>query len=70
MPRLEREPTFEVAVQVPLERAGAVKRLLRPPAIELVTEEYGVVARLLLRARLDHEETLKAALADLGATFP
>ncbi|MEO8504229.1 MAG: YigZ family protein [Acidobacteriota bacterium] len=68
-PRLEREPTFEVTVRVPLERAGAVKRLLRPPAIELVAEEYEAVAQLLLRGHLDHEAALRAALADLGATL-
>jgi hypothetical protein len=54
---------------VPLERAGAVKRLLRPPEIELRAEEYGPSrARLRLAVRRARCTALVAALADLGAT--
>ena len=67
VPRISRVPTCELTIEVPHERAGAVKRLLRPPTIELVDEVYSSVARLRLRAHRAQEDALRAALADLGA---
>jgi len=54
-------------VEVPYEKVGAVKRLLRPPEIELAAEEYGAAARLVLAVHEEREGALREALAELGA---
>jgi putative IMPACT (imprinted ancient) family translation regulator len=59
-------PTARVAVEVPYEKVGGVKRLLRPPEIELEAEEYGAAARLTLAVHEEREEALREALAELG----
>jgi uncharacterized YigZ family protein len=59
-------PTARVAVEVPYEKVGAVKRLLRSPEIELEAEEYGAAARLVLAVHEEREEALREALAELG----
>ena len=66
LPVAARVPTVEVEVAVPYERVGAVKRLIHPPAVELVSEEYGERARLVLAVHAERREGLVAALADLG----
>jgi uncharacterized YigZ family protein len=66
LPVLRKVPTARVAVAVPYEKVGAVKRLLRPPEIELEAEEYGAVARLTLAVHEERLETLRKALAELG----
>ncbi|HUO85917.1 MAG TPA: YigZ family protein [Thermoanaerobaculia bacterium] len=58
----------EIAVRLPYERLGAVKRLLHPPEIELVEERYGEQAELVLAVRAGRDGELTAALADLGLT--
>jgi uncharacterized YigZ family protein len=63
---VERVPTVELALAVPYPRIGAVKRLLRPPEVELVGEEYGEQARLLLAVHAERAAALLAALAELG----
>jgi len=60
--------TVVLAVEIALARAGAVKRLLRPPHIELLDETYSTRARLELRAEVAYAPALRSALADLGAT--
>jgi uncharacterized YigZ family protein len=67
LPVVSRVPTVRIAVEVPYERVGAVKRLLRPPEIELESEEYGAAARLVLVVHEERREALREALADLGA---
>jgi uncharacterized YigZ family protein len=62
----DKVPTVTVAVEVPYEKVGAVKRLLRPPEVELEAEEYGVAARLRLAVYEGRLEALREALADLG----
>ena len=62
-----RVPTVRLAVVVPYEKVGAVKRLLRPPEIELAAEEYGAAARLVLAVHEEREGALREALAELGA---
>ncbi|MFL6193753.1 MAG: IMPACT family protein [Thermoanaerobaculia bacterium] len=62
----ERVPTVTVDVEVPYEKVGAVKRLLRPPEVELEAEEYGATARLRLSVHEERLEALREALADLG----
>jgi hypothetical protein len=49
---------------------GAVKRLLRPPEVELESEEYGAAARLVLAVREERLAALREALADLGVESP
>lgn len=65
-------PTVEVLVRdrlalaLPYERLGAVKRLLSPPAVELVGERYGEAVELELEVTAEARPALEAALADLG----
>jgi uncharacterized YigZ family protein len=66
MPVLRKVPTARVAVEVPYEKVGAVKRLLRPPEVELQAEEYGAAARLVLAVHAERLEGLRESLAGLG----
>lgn len=66
LPVVRRVPTVRIAVEVPYERVGAVKRLIHPPEVELESEEYGAAARLALVVHEDRREALLEALADLG----
>ena len=66
LPVVRKVPTARLAVEVPYEKVGAVKRLLRPPEIELRAEEYGAAARLVLAVHEEREEALREALAELG----
>jgi uncharacterized YigZ family protein len=59
-------PTARLAIEIPYEKVGAVKRLLRPPEVELETEEYGAAARLVLAVHEERLEILREALAGLG----
>jgi uncharacterized YigZ family protein len=61
-----RVPMARIALEVPYERVGAVKRLIRPPEVELEGEEYGETARLVLSVQEDRRDALREALADLG----
>jgi uncharacterized YigZ family protein len=66
LPVATRVPTTRLAVEIPYEKVGAVKRLLRPPEIELASEEYGAAARLVLAVHEEREGALREALAELG----
>ncbi len=66
LPVVRKVRTARVAVEVPYEKVGAVKRLLRPPEVELEAEEYGAAARLVLAVHEEREEALRGALAELG----
>jgi hypothetical protein len=57
-----------LALRIPHERVGAVKRLIHPPAVELESEEYGAEARLVLIVHEERQAALREALADLGIT--
>jgi uncharacterized YigZ family protein len=70
LPTVLRVPTVRVALEIPYEKVGAVKRLIHPPAVELESEEYGERARLALVVHEEREETLRQALADLGIALP
>lgn len=63
---VRRVPTARLALEVPYERVGGVKRLVHPPEVELVSEEYGERARLVLSVYRELRAELEAALADLG----
>jgi uncharacterized YigZ family protein len=67
LPVVSRVPVVRLAVEVPYERVGAVKRLIRPPEVELEREEYGAAARLELVVHEERLEALREALAELGA---
>lgn len=66
LPVVRRVPTVRIAVEVPYERVGAVKRLIHPPEVELESEEYGAAARLALVVHEERKAALLEALADLG----
>jgi putative IMPACT (imprinted ancient) family translation regulator len=61
-----REATARIVVEMPHQKVGAVKRLLRPPEIRLESETYGASARLVLAVHEERLEVLQQALADLG----
>ena len=65
-PLLRRVPSEELALELPFARLGAVKRLVRPPEVELLEEEYGETVRLRLRVQRPRLAALRAALAELG----
>jgi uncharacterized YigZ family protein len=66
LPIFTRVPTVRLAVNVPYERVGAVKRLIHPPDVELASEEYCNEARLVLAVHEERQASLREALADLG----
>ena len=73
LPVAARVATVRLALRVPYERVGAVKRLIHPPAVELASEEYGPQAdgaRLVLTIQEEREAALREALADLGISLP
>lgn len=70
LPVAARVPTARIAVEIPYDKVGAVKRLLRPPEVELEAEEYGASAHLRLAVHEDRAESLREALADLGIESP
>lgn len=66
LPVALRVPTVRLALRLPYEKVGAVKRLVHPPEVELELEEYGEDARLVLSVHEGREAGVRAALADLG----
>lgn len=66
-PVLRRVPVDELEVALPFARLGAVKRLLRPPEVELLAESYGETVRLRLRVQRPRVAALRATFAELGA---
>ena len=66
LPVILRVPTARVALRIPYEKVGAVKRLVHPPEVELESEEYGEDARLVLTVHEERMGALREALADLG----
>ena len=68
--RRERFPTERLALEVPYTAVGAVKRLVRPPEVELVEEVYGTTARLVLSVRRDRLPGLRGSLAELRIPVP
>lgn len=63
---VERAPAVRLTVELPYDRVGAVKRLVRPPAVELGAETYGEHVKLSLIVRVAERAVLDEALADLG----
>lgn len=58
-------PRVRLAVRCAYEQIGAVKRLLRPGAVDLLEESYGEAATLLLAVAVAERSALEAQLADL-----
>jgi uncharacterized YigZ family protein len=63
--RLERS-RVRLALSVPLDRAGAVRRLLRPGAVELVAERWGEAVEIELAVVAERRDEVLEALARLG----
>lgn len=66
LPLAQRVPTVRIALQVPYEKVGAVKRLIHPPEVELESEAYAEAAQLVLAVHEKRRDALREALADLG----
>jgi uncharacterized YigZ family protein len=66
LPVAQRVPTVRIALQVPYEKVGAVKRLIHPPEVELESEQYAETAQLILAVHEERRDSLREALADLG----
>jgi len=66
LPVAVRVPAERLALRIPYEKVGAVKRLVHPPEVELEAEEYGEDARLVLAVHEGRLAALREALADLG----
>jgi uncharacterized YigZ family protein len=73
LPTTRRVTRARLALTVPLARLGAVKRLLRPPQVEIESETYGrsgglpdaQQAEIVLRLDEDRRAAVEEALADL-----
>ena len=65
LPSQLRRPTVRLAVEAPFDRLGALRRLVRPPAVTIESESYGETARLALRVERRHEAALREELAGL-----
>lgn len=63
----ERHTVVELAVELPYDRLGALKRLVRPPLLRIASEEYGDAVRLRLAVHAERLEETEEALAALGA---
>jgi putative IMPACT (imprinted ancient) family translation regulator len=70
LPTREEFPARELALTLPYEQVGAVKRLLHAPEVVLLREEYGAAATLHLRVAEERLGELRAALAELRIATP
>jgi uncharacterized YigZ family protein len=66
LPVARRVPTVELCLDLPYEKLGSVRRLLRPPQIELAGESYGDRVALRLKVQEPARDDLLEALAGLG----
>ncbi len=57
---------MRLAIDLPYERVGALKRLLRPGRIELVEASYGEAARVVVAVEPASREEFELALAESG----
>jgi uncharacterized YigZ family protein len=65
LPRTVRSAMLRLALDVPYDKIGAVKRLIQPPSIVLERETYVESVRLELAVTEERAASLRAALADL-----
>ena len=66
LPVVRRVPTETLTLELPYDRIGPLKRLLRPPVVELVEERYGAAVTLTLEVHRGARAELVAELANLG----
>lgn len=66
LPSREVVAHVRLVVEAPYEKLGAIKRLLRPPEIELAGERYGERVALELAVTAEARPGLEAALAELA----
>ncbi len=66
LPTRTERPRVRVALSLPHERIGAVRRLLRTGRVEIESESYGGRADLVLTVAEEAWSGVEAALADLG----
>jgi uncharacterized YigZ family protein len=64
---VERASTVELAVELAYERLGALKRLVHPPEVEMIDEEYGDGVRVRLAVMELRLDELRQQLASIGA---
>ena len=62
----ERAPVVRFELEFPYHQVGAVKRLIHPPEVTLVTADYGEQVAMTLDVKTVEAEEFKAALADLS----
>lgn len=65
LPTRAERPRVQLVVSCPYEQIGAVKRLLRDGAVELLAERYEARATLRLAVAREARAAFEAALADL-----
>jgi uncharacterized YigZ family protein len=63
---VERLSTVTLELELPYERHGAVLRLVHPPEVTLLGEEYGERVRLRLAVAEERQEEVAETLAALG----
>lgn len=61
-----RFPTAHLPLDLSYEQVGAVRRLVHPPDVKIVVEEYGERVHLVLRVRKSRKGEIEAELANLG----
>jgi uncharacterized YigZ family protein len=71
LPTAIRVPRVRLAISAPPARIGAVKRLIRPPEVEIESETYGELAgaEIVLSVEEDRRASLEEALAGLPVTI-
>lgn len=69
LPRARRTARVRGRVEAPYEKIGALKRLVQPPAVTLLSEAYGERATFELSIEEERVSALREALADLGLSF-
>lgn len=66
LPTRSELPRRLLHLRLPYERIGAVKRLVRSPAVELADESYAAEAKIVLAVLPEEIPALLATLAELG----
>jgi uncharacterized YigZ family protein len=70
LPIEHRIARVRLTLSLPLDRVGSIKRLIRPPEIELESETYGAEATLVLLVEEDRRVALEQKLANLRVEIP
>ncbi len=66
LPTRQELPRRRLRLTFPYERIGAIKRLVRAPAVELASESYGAEAEIVLAVVESEHAALLATLEELG----